>query len=184
VGFVEPGDSVWWHPDIIHSVESEHVGIQPSNVLYIPAAPLCPQNARYLCKQRQAFHDGIAPPDFPQLFVEQGSARRATQVDLSQHGRRQMGMEAFPASALRAKDEEDSSRRQELLAECNRILFPESGPAHTDTMIQRGEASADQKPLPVEKMPDVQAADPLQGGHNSETDGCALVDLQPGSANT
>ena len=26
VGHVDPGDSVWWHPDVIHGVEALHQG--------------------------------------------------------------------------------------------------------------------------------------------------------------
>ena len=82
---------VWWHPDLIHGVEADHAGSQPSNVLYIPASPLCvaahalvsssprrrcPQNARYLAKQRAAFLRGDAPPGFPNLRIENDPERR------------------------------------------------------------------------------------------------------------
>ena len=33
VGHVDPGDSVWWHPDIIHGVEAEHRGAGPRRVV-------------------------------------------------------------------------------------------------------------------------------------------------------
>lgn len=55
VGHVHAGDTVWWHPDIIHGVEAEHSGRHPSNVLYIPSTPMCLQNAKYVAKQREAF---------------------------------------------------------------------------------------------------------------------------------
>ena len=38
---VEPGDTVWWHPDVIHGVEDHHTGSGYSNVMYIGAAPAC-----------------------------------------------------------------------------------------------------------------------------------------------
>ena len=38
---VEQGDTVWWHPDVIHGVEDEHLGSGSSNVMYIGAAPDC-----------------------------------------------------------------------------------------------------------------------------------------------
>ena len=38
---VEPGDTVWWHPDVIHAVEDEHSGTGYSNVIYIGASPRC-----------------------------------------------------------------------------------------------------------------------------------------------
>ncbi|MEM8540974.1 MAG: YbiU family protein, partial [Pseudomonadota bacterium] len=34
---VNPGDTVWWHPDIIHSVADEHAGNDYANVIYIGA---------------------------------------------------------------------------------------------------------------------------------------------------
>lgn len=49
------------------SVESSHFGTEPSSVLYIPAAPLCPKNVKYLAQQRISFEKGLTPPDFPQL---------------------------------------------------------------------------------------------------------------------
>mmetsp|Transcript_2363 Transcript_2363/g.4895 ORF Transcript_2363/g.4895 Transcript_2363/m.4895 type:complete len:137 (-) Transcript_2363:529-939(-) len=76
IGHVNPGDTVWWHPDIIHAVEQEHLGTNESNVFYIGATPLCPLNARYLARQRTCFKNGDAPPDFPsgqQLALERGS---------------------------------------------------------------------------------------------------------------
>jgi hypothetical protein len=33
--------------------------------MYIPAVPLTPQNAAYIQKQKDAFIQGRAPPDFP-----------------------------------------------------------------------------------------------------------------------
>jgi len=31
------GDTVWWHPDLVHAVEKKHSGHQNSSVFYIPA---------------------------------------------------------------------------------------------------------------------------------------------------
>ncbi|HVO04637.1 MAG TPA: DUF1479 domain-containing protein, partial [Candidatus Cybelea sp.] len=61
---VEPGDTVWWHPDIVHAVEDEHRGKGYSNVVYIAAAPYCAKNAAYLEKQKPAFLTGKSAPDF------------------------------------------------------------------------------------------------------------------------
>ena len=44
---VEPGDSVWWHCDMIHSVAPVNDQQGWGNVMYIPAAPWCEKNARY-----------------------------------------------------------------------------------------------------------------------------------------
>jgi hypothetical protein len=35
VGRVEAGDTVWWHPDIIHGVEAEHQGKEPRYSVYL-----------------------------------------------------------------------------------------------------------------------------------------------------
>ncbi len=61
---VEPGDTVWWHTDIVHSVEDEHRGKGYSNVIYIAAAPYCAKNAAYLERQKPTFLAGRSAPDF------------------------------------------------------------------------------------------------------------------------
>ena len=48
---VQPGDTVWWHSDIIHAVEDHHTGSGYSNVIYIGAAPWCDKNAAFAAKQ-------------------------------------------------------------------------------------------------------------------------------------
>jgi hypothetical protein len=88
---VEPGDSVWWHPDVIHAVEPAHTGRTPSNVMYIPAAPDCPRNRAFLPRQLAAFEAGTSPPDFPPDDLETGFAGRAGPELLNALGRRQMG---------------------------------------------------------------------------------------------
>jgi len=62
---VYPGDMVFWHCDVIHSVEVEHVGKEDSCVMYIPAVPFTPANAEYVKRQRETFLKGATPPDFP-----------------------------------------------------------------------------------------------------------------------
>jgi hypothetical protein len=89
---VEPGDTVWWHPDLIHAVEPAHTGRAPSNVMYIPAAPACPRNRGFLPKQLAAFEAGRSPPDFPPDDLETDFVGRASVEALSQLGRRQMGL--------------------------------------------------------------------------------------------
>ena len=44
IPLVEPGDTVWWHPDLIHAVEDLHSGDHESNVIYIGASPRCGKN--------------------------------------------------------------------------------------------------------------------------------------------
>ncbi|TFK91415.1 DUF1479-domain-containing protein [Polyporus arcularius HHB13444] len=62
---VYPGDMVFWHCDVIHAVEKQHVGKEDSTVMYIPAMPYTPINAAYVERQKESFLKGIAPPDFP-----------------------------------------------------------------------------------------------------------------------
>ncbi len=89
---VEPGDTVWWHPDVIHAVENEHRGINYSNVIYIGAAPWCEKNARFLTRQAESFLAGKSSPDFAAEDYEVNFKNRATLEDLSELGKKQMGL--------------------------------------------------------------------------------------------
>jgi hypothetical protein len=91
IPLVEPGDTVWWHPDVVHAVEDVHQGEGYSNVMYIGAAPYCPKNVAYLEKQRQAFLHGASAPDFAAENYETDYDGRATLQDLSYLGKQQMG---------------------------------------------------------------------------------------------
>ncbi|KAG1736520.1 hypothetical protein EDB19DRAFT_1896026 [Suillus lakei] len=55
---VNPGDMVFWHCDVVHSVE-EHSGFHDS-----AAVPQTPQNTAYVKKQAETFLAGTNPPDF------------------------------------------------------------------------------------------------------------------------
>ena len=90
---VEPGDTVWWHPDVIHGVEDKHTGSGYSNVMYIGAAPACEKNERFLPKQLQAFEAGESSPDFAAENYEVDFEGRFTADMLSPLGRVQMGYE-------------------------------------------------------------------------------------------
>ena len=92
---VEPGDTVWWHSDIIHSVEDQHRGTGYSNVIYIGAAPYCDKNARFLGKQAEAFLAGKSSPDFAAENYEVDFNNRATRADLTDLGLKQMGLKAW-----------------------------------------------------------------------------------------
>jgi len=91
IPLVEPGDTVWWHPDLIHAVEDLHRGKGFSNVMYIGAAPHCPKNAAFLERQKAAFLKGESCPDFAAENYEVAYEGRATLADLTGLGRRQMG---------------------------------------------------------------------------------------------
>ena len=95
IPLVEPGDTVWWHSDIIHAVEDEHKGRGYSNVIYIGAAPYCAKNVRYLQRQKAAFLSGASAPDFSPEDFEVEFQGRATVDDLTDLGKRQMGLSAW-----------------------------------------------------------------------------------------
>lgn len=88
---VQPGDTVWWHPDVVHAVEDSHTGKGYSSVIYIGAAPDCDKNRVYLPRQREAFLKGESAPDFAAENYEVEFSGRATEADLTPLGRRQMG---------------------------------------------------------------------------------------------
>ncbi len=95
IPLVEPGDSVWWHCDVVHAVEDEHQGSGYSNVIYIGGAPWCAKNAAYLDRQKAAFLAGRSAPDFAAEDYEVDFAGRATAADLTDLGRKQMGLSAW-----------------------------------------------------------------------------------------
>jgi hypothetical protein len=89
---MEPGDTIFWHCDVIHAVENEHRGTGYSNVMYIPSAPGCPKNSAYLEKQARSFLTGRTPPDFPADNFEVNFVGRGTVADLDERGRLQLGI--------------------------------------------------------------------------------------------
>jgi hypothetical protein len=88
---VKAGDTVWWHPDVLHGVEDVHTGSGYSNVMYIGAAPDCAKNRAFLALQRPAFEAGRSSPDFAPEDYEVDFEGRFTPQDLTSLGRRQMG---------------------------------------------------------------------------------------------
>jgi hypothetical protein len=88
---VQPGDTVWWHTDICHAVAEEHTGTEDASVIYIGSAPDCAKNRAYLPKQMAAFLVGRSAPDFAAMDFEVDFIGRATENDLTELGRRQMG---------------------------------------------------------------------------------------------
>ena len=89
---VYPGDTVWWHNDIIHSVESANTSENWANVIYIGASPACKKNQAYAVRQAQAFLEGRSAPDFAAEDYEVDFKGRATIDDLTPLGRKQMGL--------------------------------------------------------------------------------------------
>ena len=88
---VEPGDTVWWHSDVVHAVEHEHKGKDVSSVMYIGCAPLCERNMHYLERQKQTFLEGRSSPDFAPEDYEKNYTDRSTIKDLNELGMKQMG---------------------------------------------------------------------------------------------
>ncbi len=110
---VNPGDAVFWHCDVVHAVETDHVGTgdsagkYPSSlyficrlanrwkiaVMYIPAVPMTPQNLAYIERQKASFLSGERPPDFPKGEAEAGYIGVAGVDDvISTEGKRAMGL--------------------------------------------------------------------------------------------
>ncbi|KAK7032751.1 DUF1479-domain-containing protein [Favolaschia claudopus] len=83
---VNPGDTVFWHCDVIHSVEPEHTGNEDSAVMYIP-------NAQYVQHQKESFLKGVPPPDFPVATTGVGLVGLAGDQDVGETlGRKAMGL--------------------------------------------------------------------------------------------
>ncbi|GAA2094569.1 DUF1479 family protein [Microlunatus panaciterrae] len=89
---VQPGDTVWWHGDGIHSVGPVTDQKGWGNVMYIPASPYCEKNAAYARACGQAFLTGASPSDFAAEDYEVNWTDRMTVADLSDVGRAQLGL--------------------------------------------------------------------------------------------
>jgi hypothetical protein len=89
---MQPGDTVFWHSDVVHAVENEHRGTGYSNVMYISSTPGCAKNTAYLARQAPTFLAGKTPPDFAPDDFEVDFKGRATDEDLTPLGRSQMGL--------------------------------------------------------------------------------------------
>lgn len=91
---VSPGDTVWWHPDVVHAVGNEHHGKDYANVIYIGASPACTKNRTYALRQSSSFITGRSAPDFAAEDYEVDFKGRATIDDLTELGRMQMALDA------------------------------------------------------------------------------------------
>ena len=87
-----PGDTIWWHPDVIHAVEDIHLGKNYSNVIYVGSTPYCKKNLDYIKKQSKKFLEGKSPPDFAAEDFEVNYKGRATEKDLSFLAKKQLGL--------------------------------------------------------------------------------------------
>jgi hypothetical protein len=89
---MNPGDTVWWHPDVIHAVEDHHTGKGYSNVVYVGSTPYCEKNLAYAKKQSQKFLEGKSPPDFAAEDYEVTYKNRAKIKDLTLLGKKQLAL--------------------------------------------------------------------------------------------
>jgi hypothetical protein len=94
-----PGSYVFWHCDIVHSIEHTHNGNEDASVAYIPVVPLCAYNIANLVDQKKAFLAGTTPPDFPasidetdeSLHEDRGQPKHIVTLE----GKRMLGLEPF-----------------------------------------------------------------------------------------
>ena len=94
IPLMEPGDTIFWHSDVVHAVENEHRGSGYSNGMYIGSAPGCAKNSAYPEKQAITFVAGKTPPDFASDDFEVDFVGRGTVADLTELGRTQLGITA------------------------------------------------------------------------------------------
>ena len=92
---MEPGDTVWWHPDVVHAVEDSHSGKGYSNVVYVGSTPYCEKNLKYAKKQSKRFITGESPPDFASENYEVNYLNRATKKDLTDLGKKQLALKSW-----------------------------------------------------------------------------------------
>ena len=86
------GDTVWWHPDVVHGVEDHHTGKGYSNVAYVGSTPHCKKNLAYAKKQSIKFLEGKSPPDFAPEDYEVNYKNRADISDLTPLGKKQLAL--------------------------------------------------------------------------------------------
>ena len=89
---MNPGDTIWWHPDVVHAVEEKHKGKNYSNVIYVGATPYCKKNIDYIKKQSKKFIEGKSPPDFAAEDYEINYKGRIKINDLNELAKKQLGL--------------------------------------------------------------------------------------------
>ena len=89
---VEPGDTVWWHGDVIHAVADGANATRWGNVMYIAVTPGCPRNDAYRRTMLDRFERGSSPADFPDEHFETAFTGRPTPADLNELGRVHFGV--------------------------------------------------------------------------------------------
>ncbi len=92
ISTVHPGDTVWWHGDVIHSVGAASNETRSGNVMYIAATPSCPRNDEYANGMVELFNFGESPKDFPNEGFEMQFTNRASTADLNPRGRQMFAL--------------------------------------------------------------------------------------------
>ena len=90
---MKPGDTVWWHPDVVHAVEEKHLGKNYSNVVYVGSTPYCKKNFDYVRKQAKKFLKGESPPDFAAEDFETNYKGRIKIENLTLLAKKQLAIE-------------------------------------------------------------------------------------------
>ena len=92
---MKPGDTVWWHPDVVHAVEDKHLGKNYSNVVYVGSTPYCKKNLDYVRKQAKKFLKGESPPDFAAEDFETNYKGRIKTKNLTSLAKKQLAIEEW-----------------------------------------------------------------------------------------
>ena len=93
IPIMKPGDTVWWHPDVVHAVEEKHLGKNYSNVVYVGSTPYCKKNLDYVRKQAKKFLKGESPPDFAAEDFEINYKGRIKIENLTPLAKKQLAIE-------------------------------------------------------------------------------------------
>ena len=93
IPIMKPGDTVWWHPDVVHAVEEKHLGKNYSNVVYVGSTPYCKKNLDYVRKQAKKFLKGESPPDFAAEDFETNYKGRIKIENLTPLAKKQLAIE-------------------------------------------------------------------------------------------
>ena len=93
IPIMKPGDTVWWHPDVVHAVEEKHLGKNYSNVVYVGSTPYCKKNIDYVRKQAKKFLKGESPPDFAAEDFETNYKGRIKIENLTTLAKKQLAIE-------------------------------------------------------------------------------------------